>query len=207
MNALASMIDFRPAYWQIDAMQRKFVDGYVSDIETIASKTGKRLLAVLQEPFPWELDQRSKAMLAIPLVRAAIAERVNSLSQVYEISVHRTLKEIVSIAYSNISNYIEVDAFGVPEIDLSRATPEMMSAVKSFEIEDKPRGGRKYKFQLHDKIAALRMIAQYQGLIGEDSSAHWKDAEQSVKPQRAKQLPASSSEEDAAELYSKMING
>lgn len=199
-------MDFRPAYWQLSPMQRKFVDGYVADIETIADKTGQRLLAVLQGPFPYELDVRASAMLAVPMVRAAIAERIKELSDLYDISVYRTLKEMTAIAYSNISNYITIDPnFGTPEIDLSRCTPEHLSAVKSFEIEDKPRGGRKYKFVLHDKLGALGNVMRYQGLLSDDNQ-HWRQAAKTVNPANGN-LPASISEDQAALAYSRVING
>ncbi len=208
MNALvAQSMDFRPAYWQIEPLERKFVDGYVKDVETIADKTGQRLLAVLQQPFPYELDQRAVAMLARPMVRAAIAERIRELSDLYDISIQRTLKENAAIAYSNIKNYIKIDPqWGTPEIDLSECTVEMLSAVKMFEIEDKPRGGRKIKFQLHDKLAALGNLMRYQGLLSDDNP-HWRNAEQSVKPNQAAQLPANIDDDAAAALYAREIGG
>lgn len=204
MNALVSQpIDFRPAYWQIEPMERKFVDGYVADIEVIAEKTGQRLLAVLHAPYPYELDVRTKALLARPLVRAAIAERIRELSDLYDISTYRTLKELTSIAYSNMSNYIQLDQFGYPIIQLDKCTPEQMSAIKSFEVEDKPRGGRKIKFQLHDKLGALAHVMRYQGLLG-DENTHWKQQEQTTKP--ASGLPANVDDDAAANAYARLIN-
>lgn len=210
MNAMVQIpqfVDFRPAYWQIEPMERKFVDGYVADIETIADKTGQRLLAVLQAPFPYQLDHRAVVLLARPMVRAAVAERIKELSDLYDISIYRTLKELTSIAYANINNYIEINPItGAPEINLSKCTPEMLSAVKSFEIEDRPRGGRKYKFQLHDKIAALGHVMRYQGLLSDDNQ-HWRQVEQSVKPVSKTQLPVGVSDETAARMYADAING
>ncbi len=203
MNAMVPIIDFQPAYWQLEPMERKFCDGYVRDIETIADKTGCRLLAALQAPYPLELDNRARSMLARPLVRAAIAERIRELSDLYDISVYRTLKELTAIAYSNIGNYIEVDQFGVPDIKLDKCTPEMLSAIKSFEIEDKPRGGRKVKFQLHDKLSALANVMRYQGLLGDDNT-HWKQAEQSIK-QKPANLPANVDDDEAANAYAKLL--
>lgn len=206
MNALViPRMDFRPAYGQIDQLERKFVDGYVKDVEGIANKTGQRLLAVLQQPFPYDLDARGVAMLSRPMVRAAIAERVRELSELSDISIPRTLKENAAIAYSNIDNYINIDEFGNPEIDLTGCTPEQMSAVKSFEIEDKPRGGRKVKFVLHDKLAALGNLMRYQGLLSE-TNPHWMQQEQSVKP-KAVALPANIDDDAAAQLYAREIGG
>lgn len=207
MNAITPFTDFRPAYWQVEPMERKFVDGYVKDIETIADKTGQRLEAALHAPFPYELDQRAAAMLARPMVRAAIAERIKELSELYDISIARTLRELSAIAYANIKNYIKICPLtGTPEIDLSNCTPEMMTAVKSFEIEDKPRGGRKYKFQLHDKLGALAHVMRYQGLLADDNP-HWRNAEQSSKPNQVSKLPAGIDDDAAAQLYAREISG
>lgn len=206
MNAVTPFVDFRPAYWQLQPIERKFVDGYVSDIEGIAEKTGQRLLAVLQAPFPYELDNRAVALLALPLVRAAIAERIKELSDLYDVSIYRTLKELTSIAYSNIGNYIEIDEWGVPEIKLTKCTPEQLSAIKSFEIEDKPRGGRKVKFVLHDKLGALGNVMTYQGLLNKDNS-HWQQAEQSTTAPNAARLPAGMDDDSAADAYARVING
>lgn len=205
MNAMLQIMDFRPAYWQIEPMERKFVDGYVSDLESIAEKTGQRLQAVMQAPFPYEMDQRSVALLARPMVRAAIAERIKELSDLYDISAYRTLKELTAIAYSNIGNYVEINPVtGLPEIDLSECTTEMLSAVKSFEIEDKPRGGRKYKFQLHDKIAALSYVMRYQGLLA-DENQHWREVEQSSNTNKQSTLPVGVNDDQAARAYADAI--
>lgn len=206
VNALAPMTDFRPAYWQVDAIERKFIDGYVTDIQTIADKTGQRLAAALHAPFPYELGQRELAMLARPMVRAAISQRIDELSNTYDISIPRTLREWTVIAYSNIADYVKIDEFGCPEIDLSQIPREKMAAIKSFEIEDKPRGGRKYKFQLHDKLGALNSVARYQGLLADDNT-HWRNQEASTKPNTVSKLPANVTDDAAASLYAREING
>lgn len=206
MNAITPFNDFKPAYWQLQPIERKFVDGYVSDIEGIAEKAGIRIQAALQQPFPYELDQRALALLASPLVRAAVAERVRELADLYDVSINRTLREITAVAYANINNYIEIDPIsGVPEINLSKCTVEQLSAVKMFEIEDKLRGGRKYKFQLHDKLSALNMVARYQGILSDDNE-HWQQAERSVKPVKDATIPANATDDQAAEMYSREIN-
>lgn len=205
MNALAPIVmDFQPAYWQIEPMERKFVDGYVSDIERIADRTGQRLIAALRAPFPYELDNRSKAMIARPLVRAAIAERIRELSEMCDISIYRTLKELTAISYSNIKNYVKINELGEPEINLLNCTPEQMSAVKSFEVEYLARGGKKVKFVLHDKMAGLGMVMRYQGLLGEQNN-HWQNAQETDKG-APNALPANIDPEAAADLWSREIN-
>ncbi len=197
---------FQPAYWQIDGMQRKFVDGYVADLEKIADRSGKRLSVVLHEPFPYELDGRGMAMLALPLVRAAIAERVRELSDLYDVSVSKTLRELTNIAYSNISNYIEIDELsGEPTLNLTKCTPEQLSAIKSFEFDDKPRGGRKIKFQLHDKLGALNSMARYQGLFADDNEHYRQNNSPAATRKPVPTLPAGIDNDQAATLYQRML--
>lgn len=207
MNALSPITDFRPAYWQLEPWERKFVDGYVSDIENIADKTGQRLLAVLQAPFPYELDQRAVVLLARPMVRAAIGERIKELSELYDVSFAKTIRELTNIAYSNIINYFDIDILsGMPIPAFGKATPEQMSAVKSIEIDDKPRGGRKIKLVLHDKMAGLGYLMEYQGLRKPDNPHH-RDQEASLKPLSYTKLPANVDDDAAADAYAREING
>lgn len=205
MNAVATIaVDFRPAYQQIDKAEKAFVDGYVADVEHVAEKTGQRLLAVLANPLPFKLDARAYAYLARPMVRAAIADRVHSLAEASNVTTYRTIKEAACVAYSNIGNYTKVNDFGEPEINLSNATPEQMAAVKSFEWEDKPNGGRKVKFVLHDKMAAIDKLMRYQGLLS-DSGEHFNASLRSEKPAKSAAIPANASEDAAADLYAQTL--
>lgn len=204
MNAVAPLVDFQPAYFQIDGMERAFVDGYVADIERHAAKNGQRLLAVLRSYSPGDLDQRSLTLLARPLVRAAIADRVREIADLADVSTYRTLKEVTAIAYANMGNYMSVNEYGEPEVDLSKCTPEQLTAIQSFEVEWSPRGGKKIKFKLHDKIAGLRMVMDYQGLL--NSGEAWREA-QKADNGKAGTLPAGVDDDQAAELYAREING
>lgn len=212
MNAITSQfsgapLGFQSAYGSLDAMERRFVDGYVTDLQIFAEKTGQQLGAVIHLPFPYELDQRSIVMLAGPMVRAAITERVQSLSQAFDFSIARTLRSLSNVAYSNIQNYFEIDILsGHPSFALHKATKDQLEAVKSIEIEDLARGGRKFKITLHDKMNALNLAMRYQGLL-HDESDHWRKTEQAAESPDAKQLPADTTDQKAADLYSRMING
>jgi hypothetical protein len=208
MNAMTPfVVEFRSAYSQLDAMQRRFVDGYVADLEIIAERSGQRLLAVINQPLPFELDRRAVTVLASPLVRAAIVERVRELSALADISIYRTLKEVSGVAYSNIANYFDINnVTGEPAINLNKVSPEQMAAIKSIEIEDKPRGGRKIRFTLHDKMNALNLVMRYQGLLN-DESDHWRKSEQAALPAGSQGLPATADDREAAQLYSRAING
>lgn len=206
MNALTPItMDFRPAYEQLAQVERRFVDGYVTDLEDIASKTGQRLTVVLLQPYPYTLDARALALLASALVRSAICERVKTLSDLVDLSPYRTLRELCAIAYSNIGNYVKIDQHGVPMWDFTKVTNEQMAAVKTFKIEEKPRGGVKSELVLHDKLAALVKAMEYQGLTKPDNP-HWANQERQEAGAKEATLPVGIDQETAAKLYGDMIN-
>lgn len=195
----------RPAYHQLTPAQRAYVDAFVSDVETRAVKMSRRLTDVLA-------DTRTDGspVLEYALVRAAIADRVRELQESQELNVYRTLKELRAIAYSNIANYLHIDSNGEPTFDLSVATPEQMSAVKSIEITENERTGkdgeysktRKFKFTLHDKVAALDKTMRYQGLLSDDN-AHWKNTLENRQP---KLISTFNTVSEAENEYAKMLN-
>lgn len=194
------IVTFDSAYRQLRPSERTFVDGYVSDLEIKAVRTGAKLSTLLMQPV--DVDERSQSFLAHSMVRAAIAERVRELQEEMELSVYKTLKELRSLAYSNIGNYMEVGEDGQPYFDLAKCTPEQLAAVKSIEIEENTRGRRKFKFVLHDKVSSLDKVMKYQGLLDDE---HWRS--ENAKTVKAETLTADASDDDAAELYARMING
>ena len=205
---MPATIEFRTAYWQLEPIERKFVDGYVGELEKTAERTGNRLMSTLMT-VPDGLDERALAFLARPLIRSAIAERVKDISDLCDVSVYRTLKSVTAIAYSSMEHFLDIptDGFGYADVDLASCTPEQLSVIKSFEWEDKPKGGRKVKITLYDKLEALKVLMRYQGLLDEDAG-HWRDVQKKEKPLRERQsLPATVDDEQAAELYSRAING
>ena len=193
------ILTFDSAYRQLRPSERTFVDGYVSDLETKAARTGAELSTLLH---PVDVDERSQSFLAQPLVRAAIAERVRELREEMELSVYKTLKELRSLAYSNIGNYMDIGDDGQPYFDLAKCTPEQLAAIKSIEIEESSQGRRKFKFVLHDKVSSLDKVMKYQGLLDDE---HWRS--KNAKAVKVQTLTADASDDDAAELYARMING
>lgn len=204
MNALPS-ISFEPAYRQLRPSEKAFVDGYVAALEKEAVRSNERLSVVLQR-VPNDLDALALDMLSRSLVKAAIVDRVRELSEQAELNIYKTLKTLRSMAYSSIADYIkEYDAWGVPAFfAFDSCTPEQMEAVKSVEIEDNPRGKRKIKIVLHDKMAAMGMLMKYQGLLDSDDG-HWMA--ETAKAGSVQRLPASYSDDQAADAYGRLING
>ncbi len=194
-------INFESAYRQLSPVERVFVDAYVFEIEKRAVKTGEKLVDALQVVSATR-DARTLEMLASALVRAAIAERVRDLTESMELNIYRTLKELHGIAYSSIGHYMTIGPDGQPYFDLSGCTPEKLAAIKTIEIEESPKAGRKFKVTLHDKMSALDKTMRYQGLL-ESEHLHWK----TVNAVDDTKLAAFETVDDAANSYARMIEG
>lgn len=193
-------MSFETAYRQLTPAEKSFADDYVEALERAAVRAGERM-AVLLERSPLDTSERALAFLSRPLVRAAIAERVRDLTEQMDLSAHRAVKELSNIAFSSIGHYMEVDDFGQPHFDMTKCTPEQLSAISSIEIEDNPRGARKFKFKLHDKNIALTNFLRLMGLFDGDNNP-WRD--KTARTVQVQALPVGASMEDA---YSRVING
>ena len=207
MNALAT---FASAYRQLRPAQKAYVDAYVADAERDANRRGERISNVLHRAIPDDVIAASRGMLDNPLVRAAIAERINELAAASELTVHRVIKELMGVAFSSIGDYMQVGEDGQPYFDLATATPEQLAAIKSIEVEETGDGmsrpkRRKFKFQLHDKLAGIKMLGDYMGLLQPDNPFWRMEAARPVNDRPG--LPADVSTDGAADLYASLING
>lgn len=204
-------ISFASAYRQLQPAEKVFVDAYVADTEREANRRNERISLALHRAIPADVVNASRGMLERPMVRAAISERINDIAASNELTGHRVIKEIMAMAFSSVGDYMEVGDDGQPWFDLARCTPEQLSAIKSIKIEETGGGGierptkRKFEFVLHDKIAAIKMLADHIGLLQADNS-HW--AAQNARPvDGAATLPADTTADGAGDRYAAMING
>lgn len=197
------------AYRQLNPAQRSFVDGVVSQLEFQAERRNERISQALTRDIPANIVQSdTRGLLGQPLVTSAISERVIEIARDREFSPLRVVKEMTTLALSNMGDYYTVDDNGVPIFDLTKLTPEQKACIKSIEIEDsgdgiiRP-GKRKFKFTLHDKIAPLKMLAQIAGLLENDSPARRDSRAADTVPQ----ISPSDSVESAGEKYAAMLEG
>lgn len=208
MNALTT-IGFASAYKQLRAAERVYVDAFVSDVEQQAVRNNERISLALHRAIPASVIEASHGMLEIPLVKAAIAERINELASASELTVHRVVKELMAISFSSIGHYQEIGEDGMPYYDLSRCTPEQLSAIKAIEFEQTGGDGlsrptkRKLKITLHDKLSAIDTLGRYMGMLERDNP-FWRDDQPRAVGQT---LPADVTPDRAADMYSQMING
>jgi hypothetical protein len=209
MNALASPLSFASAYRQLRPPQKAFVDAFIADVEREAARRNERITLALYRAIPADVIEASHGLLDVPLVRAAIVERINDIAASSELTVHRVIKELMGVAFASVGDYMEIGEDGMPYFDLSTATPEQLAAIKTLEVEEIGDGinrpkKRKFKFVLHDKLDGIKMLAQYMGLLQPDNPFWRAD---SARPVNSPMLPAGTSTEAAGDAYAAMING
>lgn len=203
MNALAP-ISFTSAYRQLRPAEKLFVDSYVASLETEAERRNERISNALYRPVSAEAVEASRGMLEKPLVRAAVVERINEIAAASELTVQRVIKELSIMAFSSVADYQTVGEDGHPYTDFSRANPDQMRAVQAIETELSPRGGMKVKYKLHDKFGPLKELMQLMGMR-EPDNPHWRAY--NARPVDPAALPGNVTDEAAADVYAKMING
>lgn len=189
------------AYKQLTPSERVFVDGYVTRLERDADKRGDRISNALYRPIPNSVVEASRGLLEKPMVKAAITERVNELATGAELSIQKVIKELSSIAFSNLSAYFKINEWGIPEYDFTGCTPEQMAALRSWEHTEDVKTGRRVKIVTHDKLKALEMLAKYMGLV-DIENPHFETSQR-----RPVQITVNSTDADAADAYAKMIGG
>lgn len=199
------------AYKQLRPAQKAYVDAYVSDVERQAEKRNEPISLSLHRAIPPEVMEASGGMLDSPIVRAAIAERISERAASEEFTWQRWLKEVQSLAFSNINNYVEIGEDGLAAVELTKTAPEYLAAVKSCETEEHgdpfSRGHkRKTKIVLHEKLPALKMMQEFYMQVMQ-YAPHLMQPSQSMTPTaaKAKTLPASTTIEQAANAYADLL--
>ena len=158
------------AYLLLELEERHLVDDYVQYAINEQYKKRERIIHALYLPIPTEYIRRSKSALYKPLLRAAITERLREAADEQDISPSRVIREHASIAFSNLTDYIEATGFGDFRVkDLARLSADKMGAVKS--IETKPgMYGLATKVVLHDKHSSLKAMGEMMGLVAPDKA-------------------------------------
>lgn len=191
------------AYKQLRPLERMFVDAYLADLENDARAAGRRVVEHLasqdakRHTEKWYADK----LMAQPLVRAAITERIEELARKMEISAFIVLKEVGNIAKSSMADYLSFDAIGDPTLKLHLCTPEQLAAIQSIEIEENmATGKRKTKFKLHPKVQALDMLMKHLGLYADDNAQR-----SPVTPAGPATITQAATTAQAAEMYARTL--
>lgn len=209
MNALAPQGMFQSAYAQISQAERRFVDQLVDALAEAARVANRSIRLALRHPMPPALrDRDHHGWLDRPLVQAAITEQVMKRADAQEITEEHWIREVVTIAQFDLTDFFTVDALGHPCFDIERLREaERSGAIKSIEVETNDNGQMnrnqrvKVKVQAHDKMAALKMWAAYLGLDDGDSPSRRADR----AAQEAPALTEGTSATEAGEAYARLI--
>lgn len=97
-----------------------------------------------------------------PQIAAEIAKRQAELSSRLEITQEKVLDELAGIAFANASDFVTVTQTGLLNIKPTEDVPaEKLPALASIKYG----ASGSVEIKLHDKAAALRMLAEYLGLF------------------------------------------
>lgn len=156
------------AYDLLEPIERQAVDDYVNFAVADQRHKRQRIALALNIPIPSEYVRRSKGILARPVARAAVAEKLSEEASKQDMSPDRVVAEHAAIAFSNIADYVDVRPFGdftVKSLDtIPRAA---LAAVKSLKTIPSPYGIRT-EVVLHDKHPSLKVLTELMGLVAPD---------------------------------------
>lgn len=207
MNAITPQVVFTSAYKRLAPAERSYVDSVVREIEEMADRSNEPISLYTRRPLPAHMVERGGNLIERERVCIAITERIHAIAADRELTVNRVQKELMSIAFSSVGDYMVIGEDGAPVFDLSSCTPEQLSAIKSIDMEEVGDGfsrasKRKFKFQLHDKLAAIKMLGQYMGML-EPDNPHWRAEKAKTE---APALPDNATAEQAGDAYARFID-
>lgn len=204
-------IQFTSAYKQLQPAQKVLVDQIVRELETAADRTGERITSALDRDIPQHLLARdSRDMLQLPLVQAAIHERVREIGAQRDLTPQLWLKHTMAGAFSSIGDFLRMieqvdpmtgESVTVPTWDFSRATPEQLAAIESIEWDSSRGLTTKMKIKMSNKSVYLQMLGKYMGMV-EPDNPHW----QAKRPDAAAEaIPTAASVDEAANRYQRLL--
>lgn len=121
-----------------------------------------------------QLQGRTKRIASEAVQEATAIERrqpVEESNLEFEISAHRVLQELAIIGFANMADYVTVDEKGNPTPNFTSVTRRQFAAIGEITIEDIETGqrtGKRTKFKLLDKRAALVDLGRHLGLFKDD---------------------------------------
>lgn len=189
-------IQFVSAYRQLSAVEKSFVDDYVSALERESERTNRRISDFIGKSI--EITDENQ-LLSRPMVAAAITERLTKIAADRELNPSRIIKEYINMAFSNLNDYMQLDEWGNPVYDLTRCTPDQLSAVKKLKFERNATGSERLEFELYDKKGALDTLAKMVGLLEPDNTLVRSEMSAVV-------IDSTATTQDAAEAYARMLS-
>jgi phage terminase small subunit len=113
-------------------------------------------------------------ILKRPRVIEAIAQAQAERLAVIDMRAEDVLTELSAVARGNVLDYMRIGPSGEPVVDFSGLDRTHAAALSEITVEDfadsrtaSKRDGRRVKFRMHDKVAALDKLAKHFGLLRE----------------------------------------
>jgi hypothetical protein len=119
-------------------------------------------------------EVQASRLLRVAKVGMAIKAAMQARSRRIGITAGRVVLELEKLAFSNISDFIEVHADGSVDIDLLRATRDRAAAIHDVVVRrsgegscDEVRSVKLTRIKLCDKVKALDMLARPPGHVSD----------------------------------------
>lgn len=109
-------------------------------------------------------------------VEARISELKDVRAEKTQVTAERVIEELAKIGFSSMRRFVTVDVDGQPRIDLAATPEDDLDALSEVQTETvlettgkgenaKTEHVRKTKIKLHDKLGALRELAEHTGVF------------------------------------------
>jgi phage terminase small subunit len=144
--------------------QARFVEEYIVDLN------GKQA-AIRTGYSPRTAEVQASRLLSNAKVHSAVKQAMQARSRRTGITADRVLIELAELAFSNISDFLQVQRDGSVQIDLARASRDRSAAVHDVILstpaegsDDEVRITKLTRVELFDKLRALEMLARHLGM-------------------------------------------
>jgi phage terminase small subunit len=136
---------------------RRFVLEYVIDLNGSAA-------AVRAGYARGKAGARASELLRRPEVQLAIRDEMKERDKRLRLTSERIIREAMCIAFADPSRIAHWGPDGVELVDSDDLTPDDRAAVKWISVGGR-KGAHAQRFEMHDKLAALELLARMTGLL------------------------------------------
>lgn len=142
-------------------MKRENLSGREARFVTAYLNTGDAEAAALEAGYsPARAKHAQQTLLEKPAVRQAVARALQTRPRAYAVTEQTVLRELSAIAFSDFTDYVQVED-GTVRITDSRSLDYSRRAAIAAVKE----AGKGVEIKLHDKQKALELLVKYLGLF------------------------------------------
>ncbi|HOI30984.1 MAG TPA: terminase small subunit [Melioribacteraceae bacterium] len=151
---------------EIPEKQRIFLNEYLKDLN------GKQ--AAIRAGYSVKSAKvTASRMLTNANLRNELSKRIGEIYDNYKNDQEKIIRELAVVGFSRITDYITIMKEGITIKDSHEIPNELMGAISEVTIADTKDGKRK-SIKLHNKIEALKILAQYHRLFEEKTGEPFK---------------------------------